>query len=136
MEAIKDDRMYNTNEIIAIVNVSKPTILKDMKNGELPFEGHGGRGGFRVLGCYVKEYAKKRGYRPSFMERLDAQEKDTVTNKKQLKVIELELKELEIMLSIAKAQYQMSKSTEDYIAMKKAELAIVTYKLQLEKGTL
>ena len=126
MEAIKDDHLYKTDEALKIVNVSKPTILRHMKNGKLPFTGDGGRGGFRILGSDLKNYAKKYGYRNGY----------NVENEAAIeaRIVKLELQKLEIVLSIAKAQYEITKSTEDYIAMKKAELAIVTYKLQLEKG--
>ncbi len=73
------DRLYDlvkdtltTDEAMAVLGMSKPTILKKMKEEKaLPYSGPGGRLGYRIRKEDIAEYAKKNNITPKWNKVID-----------------------------------------------------------------
>ena len=51
-------KYYKTDEAMIMLRMSKPTILRYMKNGELPHKGPGGRGGYFIKDSDLRLFAQ------------------------------------------------------------------------------
>ncbi len=59
-------RVFNTVEAMKILGLSKPTILKKLKDKELHYEGNGGKGGYNISQKDIESYAKKHKITPNW----------------------------------------------------------------------
>ena len=58
--------IFTTDEATKVLGMSKPTILKKMKEGAIPYEGSGGRGGFRIRREALEAFAQKNNIVPNW----------------------------------------------------------------------
>lgn len=59
---------FTTDEAMKVLGMSKPTILKKMKEKQIVYTGSGGRGGFRISREELKNYAEKNNIVPQWGE--------------------------------------------------------------------
>ena len=121
---------FNTVEAMQILGLSKPTILKKLKNKELNFEGSGGKGGYKISKKDIEKYARLHKIEPDWSnfirkeptkEELEIQTKalaDVENNPEMLaamiKIIEADKKELELMLKILNLDDDSVKSKREH----------------------
>ena len=96
---------FTTNEAMKVLGMSKPTILKKIKKGLIPYEGSIGRGGFVIHREELKAYAEKNNIVPDWgvdnsqtVSDFDTADLDELIkfSKIEKEKIELELEELEL----------------------------------------
>lgn len=104
--AVPVKEIFTTDEAMKVLGMSKPTILKKMKDGLIPYEGSGGRGGFRIRREALEAYAKKNNIVPNWVVETnqgidvpDKEELEEIIKYKKLEKdeLELELEELELL---------------------------------------
>ena len=104
-ETIGVKSVYTTDEAMKVLGMSKPTILKKMKEGAIPYEGSGGRGGFRIRREALEAYAGKNNIVPNWGT--ESLPKTSITDREALEEVikllqiqkeeaELEVEELEL----------------------------------------
>jgi len=101
-------KYYKTNEALKLLGISKPTILRYMKKGELPYTGHGGRGGYFIKAADLKLFAKTRG-----IDLDGLLDDDAVVSKNEKDVLALELEENHILQEKAKYKIELFALKED-----------------------
>lgn len=102
---VKD--FVTTDEAVILLGMSKPTLLKKIKEGLIPYDGAGGRGGFRISRQALEEYAKSINTTLNWEALKKSSKPKNDTDKKAVKEMiklkelqkeeaELELEELEL----------------------------------------
>ena len=148
---------FNTVEVMQILGLSKPTVLKKLKNKELNYKGNGGKGGYEISQKDIEEYARKHKIEPNwsnFIRKEPTKEElekeinawaDIENNPDMLesliKIIEADKKELELYLKILDLDDDVEKATrahqKEYIETEQKinnlERIINLYKIHLLK---
>lgn len=103
--SIPTKTIYTTDEAMRVLGMSKPTILKKLKDGSIPFEGSGGRGGFRIRAEALEAYAIKNNIVPNWgvdntqvINAPDSEELEAIIKYREIEKeqLELDLEELEL----------------------------------------
>ena len=91
---IKD--FLTTDEAVLVLGMSKPTLLRKLKEGLIPYDGEGGRGGFRISRQALEEYAKSKNKTLNWEALKNSDKAKTDLNKDKKAVIEMiKLKEIQ-----------------------------------------
>ena len=88
---------YSTDEAAKILRISKPTILKKIKEGSIPYEGSIGRNGFRIKSDAINFYASENGIKPNWgaaIVQISSTDKEAIVE--MIKLKELEKREAEL----------------------------------------
>lgn len=113
---------YTTNDVCKILHMSKPTILKYMKEGLLPRNGPGGRGSFRFTKEEINKFALSRDIVPDYAASGKPCERDR-------KLVILKLK-----VARALTKYRMTRELKDKVLVYDALIAIEEYRASKERG--
>lgn len=99
-ESIGVKSVFTTDEAMKVLGMSKPTILKKMKEGAIPYEGSGGRGGFRIRREALEAYAERNNIVPNWgvesLPAASATDKEAIEEVIKLLQIQKEEAELEV----------------------------------------
>ena len=99
-ESIGVKSVFTTDEAMKVLGMSKPTILKKMKEGAIPYEGSGGRGGFRIRREALEAYAERNNIVPNWgvesLPSASATDKEALEEVIKLLQIQKEEAELEV----------------------------------------
>ena len=109
---------FNTVEAMQILGLSKNTILKKLKTGELHYEGNGGKGGYRISQKDIENYARLHKIKPNWdnfkrteltaeefekqVKAVEAVESNPVLLESMIKILEAEKRRLELGLELKK----------------------------------
>ena len=113
---------YTTNDVCKILHMSKPTILRYMKEGLLPRNGPGGRGGVRFTQEEIKRVGLSRNIVPDYAASGKPCERDR-------KLVILKLKVVRAL-----TKYRMTRELKDKILLYDALIAIEEYRASKERG--
>lgn len=124
-------RVFNTVEAMKILGLSKPTVLKKLKDKELHYEGNGGKGGYNISQKDIEDYAKKHKITPNWDdfiitdltdEEIELQyqalcdvENDPDMLEALLKIIEANQKDLVLQLKMMDLKDSSVKATHEYM---------------------
>ena len=128
LASLKDKEYFSTEEAMILLQLSKPTILRrfkewhnnhDAKDG-LPYEGNGGRGGFRVSRNAIRKYADDHGIALDWgklvVSHLDKKAEETVRT-----------------TGISQKNQTLQKIELDNILLQRAELEVEYLSLELQE---
>lgn len=90
---------YSTDEAAKILGISKPTILKKLKEGAIPYEGSIGRNGFRIKGDAINFYAAQNDIEPNWeaaTAQISNNDKEAIEDMIKLKELEKAEAELDV----------------------------------------
>ena len=113
---------YTTDEAMVIVGISKPTILKYMKNGELAYFGKGGRSGYFI----------KHNDLINFMDKFNMTSKKIQTTESiELKINLLKQEQIKKIIELAKLK---GEDNEKILNLEIALLDLQIKELELKNG--
>lgn len=126
-EAIGIKSIFTTDEAMKVLGMSKPTILKKMKEGAIPYEGSGGRGGFRIRREALESYAERNNIVPNWGEESlpTASTTDKEALEEVIKLLQIQKEEAE--LEVEELELDADDSTEHKRAVIQAKKNVIKF---------
>ena len=138
LKALKEKEYFTTEEAMALLQLSKPTILRKFKEWKdnpaskegIAYEGQGGRGGFRVSRASIMNYAENHGITLNWdkliathMEKqAEEAEKETGISQEKQTLQKIELDKILLQKAELEVEYLELDATDENDPQKKKEL--------------
>ena len=137
IQASASKSLYTTDEAMLVLGMSKPTILKKMREKKLKFDGNGGRGGYRFKKEYLFEYARNNDIDLNWDKVKDKQSSfdilNDIFNEQDIKRLENEKNIIKLKVERCKLELQLLKicKSDEVEVIKENESKKLEIKLKL-----
>lgn len=137
IQASTSKSLYTTDEAMLVLGMSKPTILKKMRENKLKYDGNGGRGGYRFKKEYLFEYARNNDIDLNWDKVEDRQNSfdivNDIFNEQDIKRLENEKNIIKLEVERCKLKLQLLKvcESDDEEVIKDNESKKLEIKLKL-----
>ena len=122
-------KYYKTDEAMVMLRMSKPTILRYMKNGELPHKGPGGRGGYFIKGSDLLLFAQTHAIELKGVNEIDEIEEPN-THKEVSQELALKLEANHILQEKVRLSIELFELEDKKAEVLKAKMALCDLALE------